>query len=170
MERKTDAPLEVTVDAQAPLDRRPLSSSWSLNAWRQERERVLADLQQERERALAEQHRKQNPRSVLLQRLDSIDRELAHTRSTIVRASEQQRQLSLERERVQDILDERAAAMAPRDCWPGEDARIYNAAAEAGICTPEQLAQLSDAEILYLPNLGRKSLGEIRQWQQEQGR
>ena len=159
MERKTDAPLEVTVAAQAPLDRRPLSSSWSLNEWRQERER-----------ALAEQHRKQNPRSVLLKRLDSIDRELAHTRSTIVRASEQQRLLSLERERVQNILDERAAAMAPRDCWPGEDARIYNAAAEAGICTPEQLAQLSDAEILWMPNLGRKSLGEIRQWQQEQGR
>lgn len=170
MERKTDAPLEVTVDAQAPLDRRPLATSWSLNEWRQERERVLAEQQQERERALAEQHRRQNPRSVLLKRLDSIERELAHARSTIVRASEQQRQLSLERERVQDILDERAAAMAPRDRWPGEDARIYNAAAEAGICTPEQLAQLSDAEILYLPNLGRKSLGEIRQWQQEQGR
>ena len=170
MKQDTDAPLEVTVAAQAPLDRRPLSSSWSLNQWRQERERVLADLRHERERVLADQQRKQNPRSVLLQRLDSIDRELAHARSTIVRASEQQRLLNLERDRVQDILNERDAAMAPRDCWPGEDARIYNAAAEAGICTPEQLAQLSDAEILYLPNLGRKSLREIRQWQQEQGR
>jgi len=159
MKQDTDAPLEVTVDAQAPLDRRPLAARWSLNEWRQERARVLADL-----------HRKQNPRSVLLKRLDGIDRSLARHRADLAAGAENLRLLSLERERVQAMLDERAAAMAPRDCWPGEDARIYNAAAEAGICTPEQLAQLSDGEILYLPNLGRKSLGEIRQWQQEQGR
>jgi len=159
MKQDTDAPFEVTVDAQASLDRRPLADRWSLNEWRQERERVLAD-----------QQRKQNPRSVLLKRLDGIDRSLARHRAVMRVGAENLRQLELERERVQAMLDERAAAMAPRDCWPGEDARIYNAAAEAGICTPEQLAQLSDAEILYLPNLGRKSLGEIRQWQQEQGR
>lgn len=159
MKQDTDAPLEVTVDAQAPLDRRPLVTRWSLNEWRQERERVLADLQ-----------RKQNPRSVLLRRLDDIYCKMDAAYDDINSGHDRLRVLMAERDRVQDILDERDAAMAPRDRWPGEDARIYNAAAEAGICTPEQLAQLSDAEILYLPNLGRKSLGEIRQWQQEQGR
>jgi hypothetical protein len=55
--------------------------------------------------------------------------------------------------------------MTERERWPGSDGRIYNAARSAGIRTPWELAKMTDAQLLKLPNLGRKSLGEIREWQ-----
>jgi len=41
--------------------------------------------------------------------------------------------------------------------------RIAGSLVEAGIETPEQLSRMSDAELLRLPNFGRKSLRRVRE-------
>ena len=48
--------------------------------------------------------------------------------------------------------------------------RVYNALKNAHVCTLDDLTRMSAAELLRLPNFGKKSLKEVERYLQAQGR